>query len=918
MKRSKLLTIPQPADRMLPAPTHLRRLFVALVVLLTMTAQTAWAEITGDGSAENPYIINSVTDWNAFADRVTGGETFEGKYVQLGDNFENSTSPITKTAGYINKDFKGTFDGRGRTIWVNLSANSTSDGQNVALFGSINGATIQNVKVEGNITSNNHNLGTFAGRVGGNSTIRKCWSNAAIVSTKGSDTDCGAMVGFIKVGTLYIIDCAFTGSIALNDNGYEGGGFAGWISNSNPNAPQISNCLFAPTSLKAKQDTGVCGYVFVSGSTRATLTNCYYNSVAKASYLNKEGNDASGMTNKALLAALGSGWEVIGNNVVPIISANNLYTATITGVNSRYSYNGSAHSITPVVTDAQGNTLTLGTDYTATLGSANVGSFPFTVTNEGDYTLTVTGIGSYRGTQTISFSVLDCPDGLFIDNEIPKGTVGHYYVNMPKTGTTTVTLPDGFTSSFKVYDDGGKDGNYSGGCDGYLILTAPQGFSLKLTGTSTTAIDYTDYLAVYDGNTASDENKVAEFQGKKVDGVNIPEDIGTINSSGRSLTLYFKSDLKIDYAGLDLTVELVDSRVSNTITINPSTGGTVTSSVATAYMDDEITLTISPSEGYLLSGLTVKNGEDQNLVTNGGEWYSGSNTSTFAMAGSAVTVTPTFTNNLTAEGGLSMKMPKAGSLTPTIPSGVSSFKVTYDALITEAGTSTLLVTAPEGYLVLLTGHANFTPYCQGNRAIFKVYDGNTTGGQTLSEIQKVNTEFYNDDIYPTVSTGQSMLITCESQYSPITTTTNDYRWDLDLIVTFVKIEPHSISFNNSNGTVTSDKQTAQPSETVSLTVTPAEGYVLKDITAADADGAITISKPSAEGHWGDEVYYTATSGYSFKMRAKDVTVTPEFIPVTDFHVIIPSTSSRTFDIPAGNSFVQGSPYDIQRAYWAAF
>ena len=163
MKQSKLLTIPQPADRMLPAPTHLRRLFVALVVLLTMTAQTAWAEITGDGSAENPYTINTATDWETFAQRVTNGETFEGKYVQLGDNFENSTSPITKTAGNINKDFKGTFDGRGRTIWVNLSASSTSDGKHVALFGSINGATIQNVRVEGNITSNNLNLGTFAG-----------------------------------------------------------------------------------------------------------------------------------------------------------------------------------------------------------------------------------------------------------------------------------------------------------------------------------------------------------------------------------------------------------------------------------------------------------------------------------------------------------------------------------------------------------------------------------------------------------------------------------------------------------------------------------------------------------------------------------------------------------------------------------
>jgi len=51
--------------RMLPAPTHLRRLFVALVALLTMTAQTAWADSwtsaggTGGSSTNDaPYYVN--------------------------------------------------------------------------------------------------------------------------------------------------------------------------------------------------------------------------------------------------------------------------------------------------------------------------------------------------------------------------------------------------------------------------------------------------------------------------------------------------------------------------------------------------------------------------------------------------------------------------------------------------------------------------------------------------------------------------------------------------------------------------------------------------------------------------------------------------------------------------------------------
>ena len=83
MKRSKLLTIPQAADRMLPAPTHLRRLFVALVVLLTMTAQTAMAAITGSGTADDPYLISSTEDWNTFANNVNNGTSYSGQTVKL-------------------------------------------------------------------------------------------------------------------------------------------------------------------------------------------------------------------------------------------------------------------------------------------------------------------------------------------------------------------------------------------------------------------------------------------------------------------------------------------------------------------------------------------------------------------------------------------------------------------------------------------------------------------------------------------------------------------------------------------------------------------------------------------------------------------------------------------------------------------
>lgn len=72
-----------------------------------------------------------------------------------------------------------------------------------------------------------------------------------------------------------------------------------------------------------------------------------------------------------------------------------------------------------------------------------------------------------------------------------------WYVNMPQTGSNTLTLTSSVT--FKVYDDGGKDGNYSDGCNGYLVLTAPTGYIFQLSGSIWAETTSWDYLTVYDG-----------------------------------------------------------------------------------------------------------------------------------------------------------------------------------------------------------------------------------------------------------------------------------------------------------------------------------------------------------------------------------------------------------------------------------
>ena len=69
---------------------------------------------------------------------------------------------------------------------------------------------------------------------------------------------------------------------------------------------------------------------------------------------------------------------------------------------------------------------------------------------------------------------------------------------MPKTGAKALTIPND-VMSFKVYDDGGKAGAYGSNASGYLVLTAPEGKKLLLTGNVITEGYKYDNLTVYDG-----------------------------------------------------------------------------------------------------------------------------------------------------------------------------------------------------------------------------------------------------------------------------------------------------------------------------------------------------------------------------------------------------------------------------------
>ena len=400
---------------------------------------------------------------------------------------------------------------------------------------------------------------------------------------------------------------------------------------------------------------------------------------------------------------------------------------------------------------------------------------------------------SWRESNTVTFT-MPGTDVTIIPTFTYKCTADKgLFTNIPRSGSETLSVPSG-VHSLKVYDDGGPYDFYSDNCDGYLTLTAPEGYVLQLTGSVQTESGFCDYLMVYDGTSTEADILLDKMSSAFDDGRFT--DIGTHFSTGRSMTLYFHSDFYDNkFRGLDLTVTLWDTNTKFSITVdNPIEGG-IMNSPAESSLLQPITLTASPSAGYLLSDISVTDDNSNPVSIN---WTEFTNTADFTMPPSSVTVTPTFTDNWTAAGGLYCKMPFSGTKTVSIPLGVQSFKVYDDGGSTGVYSSNcagcLVLTAPEGYALQLTGDI------ATERSIdyLNIYDGTgTEANNQLAHVSSYDSNGAHIDIGTHFSTGRSMTLYFYSGWSA-----ENYD-GLDLTVTLLRFEDISLADNADNSTAIS-------------------------------------------------------------------------------------------------------------------
>ncbi len=276
--------------------------FLAFLLLLSVIPATVSVS-----AQEADLTIGTLAELQAFAKAVNGGNTYEGKTVTLSADIMlgGESNPWTAIGTSANS-FKGTFDGNNHVI----SGLYIASGSSVGFFGDVNGGTVKNLIVRGEVNGTSNvagivgkltagkvtdcgneatvsggtNVGGVVGSVNGDCTISGCYNKGNVTGTTGY---IGGVTGqHWRAGV--VENCYNAGTVT-------GPATVGGVSGGHKAAsPELKNCYNAGTVKDAAGNNNNIGAVI--GATRGTNTNCYY--------LSGTGADSKGTEVETLSAEL--------------------------------------------------------------------------------------------------------------------------------------------------------------------------------------------------------------------------------------------------------------------------------------------------------------------------------------------------------------------------------------------------------------------------------------------------------------------------------------------------------------------------------------------------------------------------------------------------------------------------------------
>ena len=225
----------------------------------------------GDGTKEHPYEIKTAAQLETFRDIVNGANEQvkdSDAHAKLMNDInlssvcsaeEGSWTPIGNSIG---NSYEGTFNGDGHTI-SGLYIDS-SDVDYKGLFGRVNGGTVQDLSVSGDINGNRYVGGVVGYNNGG--TVTGC----AFSGSVSGKISVGGVVGENSGSNGVVENCHNAGKVSGSNTvgGVVGGNDSGTVTN----CTNTGN-LSGPDSVNGSADSSNVGGVV--GDNRGSVENCY-------------------------------------------------------------------------------------------------------------------------------------------------------------------------------------------------------------------------------------------------------------------------------------------------------------------------------------------------------------------------------------------------------------------------------------------------------------------------------------------------------------------------------------------------------------------------------------------------------------------------------------------------------------------
>ncbi len=267
------------------------------------------------------FYINSADDWNSFVSTLASanGEALIN-VIMTADISVNTTTPS-------NVYWKGTFDGNGHTLNVNIDKPGDIF---IAPFIGAKNYTIKNLHVTGTVNGAKHSAGLVASSENDGSSANVISNCRVSVKLTIADDYAGGFIGHGHSSNHTITNCLFDGEIVCTSTSGApsfAGAIIGWEDGGTSNV--IKNCLengtyanFANTAMNFNAENGGTPYG-VNGNCSNNWGYHYWNEL--------NGNNAINMTVASLIENLGADWQDMGGVALPVLYSDQAVATRFSG-----------------------------------------------------------------------------------------------------------------------------------------------------------------------------------------------------------------------------------------------------------------------------------------------------------------------------------------------------------------------------------------------------------------------------------------------------------------------------------------------------------------------------------------------------------------------------------------------------------